>query len=567
MLKRIERWLESPRAPVWLGLLAVLLCLPALRFDLQADDHLFLWKLEHGGSPFALFQIEPEGTQEGREVGYLVWWSSPHLHARFLRPVASLSHALDFTLWPRAAWWMHLTNAFIYGAMVWLAALLYRRLAASAAIASLAALMFAIDGGHAFSAGWISGRNTLLASMFALLALWFHVRAQDEQRAWLRVASAGSVALALLSAEAGVWSLALLASYTIALDSGPVRARLRSIAGPLAVGAVWAGCYVALQCGFRGSSFYRDPSSPVQAFAQGVLDLPIWFSAMFGLGDFALALLQPALWVRLAALLVALCLSWLLWPALKTSRACRFFALAFLLCLAPVLCTLPTARVLIGSSFGALGWVACSVVAARTDASLRGRLTARTLLAFHLWLAPLLFVPALGATQSFANGTTRILAAIKPARDVIIVRAPVELLSNYVLLASTQRSRLATAARSVHHLYTGASALWAERVDPRTLEVEVERGWGYVPIERIFCAVADLPRTAQEVRLGAFTARVLSSTPDGLPKRVRFTFPTALESSERQWLSWDQNRVVPWTPPALGQRVSLPPLSFIAALR
>jgi hypothetical protein len=288
---------------------------------------------------------------------------------------------------------------------------------------------------------------------------------------------------------------------------------------------------------------------------------------MFGPGDFALSLLYPAIWVRLGCALLALPLLWLLWPGLWSSRASRFFAIAFALALAPGLCTQPTARVLLGASFGALGWIACSIVDGRSRGSARGRWTARVLLAIHVGFAGLLFVPLLGSTQSFAKGTERILEKIEPGRDVLIVQAPVELLSNYVLLAGGLSAQSASAPRSVQHLYTGASELWVERIDARTLEIEAERGWGFVPMERIFCTPEDAPRAGSEIRLRAFTAHVLNSTADGMPRRVRFTFASELEAAERLWLTWQGSRVVRWTPPGIGQRTRIAPLSFFAALR
>jgi hypothetical protein len=337
--------------------------------------------------------------------------------------------------------------------------------------------------------------------------------------------------------------------------------------------AVWARACAASRLSWawlssgRGSSFYRDPSSPLVALTQGILDLPVWFSAMFGPGDFALSLLYPASWVRLGCALVALPLFWLLWPGLLSSRASRFFALAFAFALVPGLCTQPTSRVLLGASFGALGWIACSIVQGRVTESARGRWTARVLLTIHIGFAGLLFVPLLASTQSFARGTSRILEQVEPGRDVLILQAPVELLSNYVLLAGGLAVDSASAPRRVQHLYTGASALWAERIDARTLEIEAERGWGFVPMERIFCTPEDAPHAGSEVRLRAFTARVLTSTADGMPRRVRFTFPSELEAAERLWLTWQGNQVVRWTPPGIGQRTRIAPLSFFAALR
>lgn len=568
MLKRCQAWLAQPRAPLLLGLLATVLCLPALSQGLQADDLLFPWKLEQGAPIWSLFEIEAATVPRAREQGFLVWWSNPALVGKFLRPLASLSHALEFSWWPRAAWAMRLINALIYGVCVALAAGLYRRLAPSISVAGLAGLLFALDDGHAFSAGWISGRNTLLALLFALLALALHVRARERGRANLYyAASCVSVALALASAEAGVWSLALLVSYALALETGSLAAKLRSVAAPLALGALWALIYRALDCGFRGTSFYRDPGAPVAALTQGLLDLPVWFADLFGPSGAPLALLYPALWVRLGTLPVALGLAWLLWPALRSSRECRFFALATLLCLAPVLHTLPTSRVLLGPSFGAIGWIGASIVEGRAAGNARGRWTAGVLVALHLVLAPLCFFPALQATQAFANGSAALVRAAAPRRDVIVVQTPVELLSNYALLELTAARNAPRAPRSLQQLYTGASALWVERVDARTLELTVDQGWGHAPIERIFCDPDHMPRAGAQVRLGAFTAHILRSNADGMPERVRFTFPSTLEAADRQWLTWQGHTPAAWSPPPIGGRVRLAPLPFFSALR
>ena len=113
--------------------------------------------------------------------------------------------------------------------------------------------------------------------------------------------------------------------------------------------------------GLRGASFYRDPSSPIPALLQGLLDLPVWFAEQFAGIGYPFALLEPARWVRLCALPIAVSLAWVLWPALRSSRECRFFALACGLCVAPLIFIWPMSRVLLGSSFGALGRVACTI--------------------------------------------------------------------------------------------------------------------------------------------------------------------------------------------------------------
>ncbi len=567
MLTRIEDWLSRPRAPLGLFLFTFALCLPALRYGLQADDLVFPWNLERGAPPWAMFEIEAGPGSLMRERGFLAWWDSPHVQGRFFRPLASLWHSLDFALWPNAVWLMHLFNVLLYAGAVGIAARLYRRFAPAPAIAGLAGLLFALDDGHALSAGWIAGRNTLLALLFALLALEFHARARETPRFALAAASVLSVALALLSAEAGVWALSLLVSYAIAIEPGSLRARLRSIAPALAVGAIWAGIYVSLKCGMRGSSFYRDPTQPLSALVQGVLDLPVWFCELFGPGGFPYALIFPTLSVRLAAIPAALALFWLLWPALRSCRECRFFALSAALCLAPLMFTLPASRVLLAPGFGALGWVSCSIAEGRAAHNLAGRVRAGVLFALHAVMAGAFFVSGLGATQPVTYGSEVIARVAQPGRDVILLQTPVELLSWYALLALTMQARADQAPRSIHQLYAGKSELWAERIDARTLDIEATRGWGRTAIERVFCPPEDMPKPGSEVRLGAFRARVLESTEDGMPKRVRFLFSSALESPERQWLFWDKNRPVAFTLPRVGERLRLAPVTFFSGLR
>lgn len=177
--------LSGPRGPVYIGLLAVLISLPALRLGLMSDDHILAWQLEHGARPWALFEVAEERVSELREAGGIAWWASPRLSVAFLRPLASLTHALDFTAWPHTPWLMSLWNVLLYGLCAFVAALLYRRTAPSPSVASLAALLFALNEAHAMSVGWISGRNTVLALLGSLTALYCHLRARGAP-AWLR---------------------------------------------------------------------------------------------------------------------------------------------------------------------------------------------------------------------------------------------------------------------------------------------------------------------------------------------------------------------------------------------
>jgi hypothetical protein len=474
----------------------------------------------------------------------------------------------EFRLWPDSAWAMHLLNSFLYVLMVAVAWRLYRELAPdNPCVAALAALMFAIDDGHGVSVGWISGRNTVLASLFALTAFWLHVRARATQRRWLMVASTGCTALALASAEAGLSGFGYFVAYALVFERGGVWKRAASILPQLIVIACWAALYVAGDFGVRGASLYRELSSPLELLAQGVLDLPTWLMSLLGPTGSTLVLLLPENPVRLASALICLPLLAALLQAAPRTRENAFFALGALCCLPPLFTTHPQERLLMVASFGAFGLLASfiQVAAAHPQRFVRG--TRRALMALHIVLAPLAFMVALNQTLMLEHGAQAIAAAVpvRAPKQVILVNSPLDVLSVHVsALLAEDPAR--TPPESMHHLYAGASQLAARRIDARTIEIVADDGWGNVAMERTFSSVAELPARGTELVLESMRALVRESTPDGRPKRVQFRFPTPLEAPDRLWLAWDGQKPVPWKPPAIGETIALRPLYLFSAL-
>jgi hypothetical protein len=542
-----------------LALLAALLCAPSLGNGLQADDHALRFKvLAEGGRPLHLFHLSPEAVARGRTTGAFVWWASPELGGGFMRPLASLVHSIELRLFPDVQWPMHLARIALYALIVWLAAWLYRALLPSARVAGIAALLFTIDDAHAIAAGWLSALNTLLALSFALAALALHVRARREQRASLGVAGAGCTALALLAGEAGVWALAFPLAYALAHEAGSLGARLRSIAPQLVLGALWAAVYLAGDFAPRGTSLYRDPSSPSSLLA-GLFDLPLWLTTLLGPSVVGLDVLVPEHVARLWALPFALLFGWAAAPVLWRSSSARFFALLTAIALAPLLFTLPSDRTTLGASFGAFGWIACALGEAAP--SVWARVRRGLLITAHVVLALLAFSGALKSIGSFERGRLKLDPHLAPAQHVMLLRAPTEIMGMYALAAAQVEKR---APASLHTLYAGGEALVATRIDARTLELSAARGWGYAPIERLFCKKDHLPTRGKVIELPSMTVRVVASTADGAPERVRFELPEVLEA--RKWISWNDGGVEPFAPPAIGESVALAPLNLLKAI-
>jgi hypothetical protein len=567
MPDRLRRLLGSRHAPSGLFALGLLLSLPAIPLGVQADDHVLKFTARTTGQPLSLFEAPSRGLAHSRLIGDFAWWSSPRLAIRLLRPLSSLTHFVEYRLWPEQVWMPHVVNGVLYASLVLVAAKLYRRLLPDPRFAGLAALMFAIDAGHAPAVGWVSSRNTVLSALFTLLALLAYARGPQPPRAARQAVSALCVALSLGASEGGAMSLAYLAAYVAVYGSGGFRERLRSLALPLCVFGAWASYYFVNHFGIRGSSWYREFDTPFTALIQGIADLPVWFLSLLGPSFTGAIGAIPASRGRVLALGLVLPLFIGLVLKAPRTRVNSFFALGAVLCLPPLLMTVPQDRLLLSPSFGTLGLLA-SLLDSSTQARGRWAQGHRSIIAFFkLIFAPLMFIPALSAMVPFENGTRALVAAVAKsrAREVVLVNAPNELLTLYAA-ASLEPPSSVERTRTTHQLYAGFAPLTVERIDDTTLEVTPLGGWGRLPIERVFGAPRDAPQAGAELAFSNLRVSVLETNAEHLPSRVRFHFATTLESDERTWLSWQGKEPKPWHPPPVGTKVSLPALSLFTSL-
>ena len=110
---RLRGWLQSRYLPWWMAALAMLLCAPSLWLGWQTDDHFHRasltrpeWK-ELSRSPVELFAYikgEAHANRQAVAIGHYPWWTSEHLRLAFLRPLAGLTHGLDYWIWPLSPW-------------------------------------------------------------------------------------------------------------------------------------------------------------------------------------------------------------------------------------------------------------------------------------------------------------------------------------------------------------------------------------------------------------------------------------------------------------------------------
>jgi hypothetical protein len=562
LFDRSRTLLYSPLAPVGLAVLALVMSLPSLWLGLQLDDRTYLRLIAEGRTPLELLHEPATALAQLKRQGVFAWWSGGSFSIHFLRPGTALTHWLEYQWWPHAPWLMHLTNCTLYACLVFVATLLYRELfAGEAKLAVLAALMFCIDESHAQSVGWIASRHVILATLFALLSLLFHIRGRVQRSSGLHAASVACHALSLFSAEFGLATLAYLVAYASVLESGPLWSRLKTIWPHAVLAAVWVYLYIAIGGGVRDSVWYRDPiDAPLDLLVQGFADLPIWLLSQLG-GDVASpALVMPQWLARVLALAFFLPLLALLIVPLKAFIQARFFATGMLLSCLLLFATVPQDRLLLAASFGGFGWLACLIGGVSERASALVRSSAAAMSLPHLIIAPLAFIPTLGGVSA-VDGAAQALAQAVPASGIhqaIAVNLPLELLTN---AAWSAREGVRV---PLHQLYAGFSKLSVTRPDSHTLEVATDDAWCTRPLERMFTSKRSMPGPGEVRTVDGMRATVLAVNDHGLPNRVRFEFADDLEAPGRVWLVWQDRRPVRWQPPAVGARVEVAAASMLS---
>jgi hypothetical protein len=587
---RIQRFLSRPTA-TWAAIaLAVALTAPSLTVGLCADDWLQLL-VARGLHPFAglpasrldLFSFvghDPRDTLLQMNAGVLPWWTDPEVKLAFFRPLSSLTHLADWTLWPQSPMAMHAQSLAWFALALAAVAALYRRLfgafgGANGApwAAGLATLFYALDDAHGPAVGWIANRNAMVAVAAAIPVLLLHDRWRRESwraGAWVAPLWLG---VALLAGESALAVSAYLCAYALVLDGASWRSRALSLLPYLAVVVVWRVVYHALGFGTAYSGVYLDPGAEPLAFLRALPSRAIFLIAA--------QLFTPwsdlaALWsfvsphaernaLVFATVVVALFVT-LFVPLCRRDRLARFFALGALAAVVPICSTFPADRLLWFVGVGAMGLVARWL-------ELRPRawwaaVAATLLVVIHLLAAAPLLAVRSRSMQTVARPLRRADASIPPSSQLgdgmlVLLNPPSDVFVAYIVILRASEGRALPPTR---WLATGTSAVAVTRVDDRTLRVAPEGGFIPFMSERMLRRL-DRPFTRdQRIQLDGVDITITAVTPDGRPAEILARFAKPLENPTLHWAAWHGHGFAPWTPPPVGASVVLPANSFLDAI-
>lgn len=586
----LERHLSRRAAPWIILLVAALLTCTSLTNGYASDDYELLAAergatIASGHAPFDLFAFATGRTADAerlRDAGVLSWWIDESTRIHFLRPLASMTHALD----GGAPMLEHAHNVVWYLLAIAALWLLLSRGAESRGVAAFGLLLFAVDDLHGGTVGWIANRSALMAATFGFATLWAHDKKVQGAREVQGGGRAGAIvapllfATALASAEAGIGTLGFLVAHALVRDRRSARERLFGLAPYAVIVAVYGAIYTAGSFGVRNATQYVDPVGEPLRFGRALLErLPAFLWAMIGGlpsdAAMAYAAIHPALpYVMAVVGFVAFGLFvGLLVPLLRRDRDVAFWLLGAILATLPLCAGFASDRVLVVPSAGIAVVIARLAFAVTRDANLYaskvsrvlGRLATGALVVTALPLSALILPARAHAGEAtrapFANADTSLPSGPPSDTTVVLVNPPVEPLVLYTHYARAARGAPSPGRTRV--LATGGRALEVERVDTHTLRIRGDAGLLSREIDMMRRRPGrDLPVGAT-IRLPDLAITIEAITADGRPAAARYRFEKALEDPDLVWLQWQGDRFVGFAPPALGTSTALPAIDIV----
>jgi hypothetical protein len=582
---KIKGWLARRGASAWIVGIGVLLAAPSIDTGLVADDyfHAVVLSGKHPIEglplrPLNLFDFahgDPKNAQALMDSGLFAWSTDPELRLSFWRPLAAITHVIDYALWPSAPWAMHLHSLAWFALALAMAGAVYRRLLGATWVAGLATFLFAVDHAHGPAVGWLANRNAIIALALSLPAILFHDRwRRDGWRpgAWLAPLS---LAAGLLAGESALAIGAYLVAHAIHLDRGSLRARVAALAPYGAVVVLWRIAYGAMGYGASGSGVYFDPAREPIAFVSALPErLPALLVGQLALPASDLASLvvfapRSVAWLLLGTTLIVLALVVLaLTPTWRRDPMARFFATGLLLAAIPICATFPADRLLLFVGLGGMGLVAQLVASAE---AVFERRAAVAMLVLHALLAPPLLavrsrsMATVNAPLDLADRTIPKSADVT-GKTVVLVNPPGDLFAAYVI--TTRIARGEPAPARVRVLSSGGSDVELTRVDDHALRVRPERGFLEHITERMLRSPKHPLTAGTRIDVAGMSATIASTLADGRPAEVIFRFDVPLDDPSLVFMRWTPRGYAPYTPPATtGATAMLPGQEFLAAAR
>lgn len=581
-------------------MIGLLLTSPALFIGFAQDDWYFLSIFKtneaHGFNSellntYTFADGQADHNRELLESGVLPWWTVEGWRVDMWRPLTSLSLWIDYELFGEQPFPFHVHSWLHYGALAALAAMWFRRTLGAGRAATIAALLFAMDGGHGIAAGWIANRHALDTALLGIGALLAHdqscrtgAEAGTKRIAW-RALAVALFFTSLFFGEAAIGALAYLAAYALFIDDsaasqGPIGRAARaaiSFAPYLAATAIWRAIYIAAGHGTWGSWLYIDPlAEPLYFLKEALGRYPALLVGLYAAPDSIVWVALPGIWQTLFSAIGAAFTIWMvlvLRPLLRESREARFLLTGSLLAALPMCATIPQDRNLTFAGLGALGVVGLFLdrwSRARGESSVRVRALAGVWLSAHAAVAPMFLVGSSVAIavmdRGFQNSNNSVEQYVnRDTKLVVAVNTPLDLLGASFPLARAAQGGTEDFAWA--WLSVARAPVVIRRTSANEFLLEQEAGFLRRPWSQIFRRPDAAPmKPGDAVLWSGIQARVLEAR-EGAPASVAFSFEYPLDDPRYRFVTWRDGKYAALRIPAIGESVSTVEVSLASVTR
>ena len=416
-----------------------------------------------------------------------LWWTPDDLKCSLCRPVAALTHWLDYRLFPDNPALMHTHSIVWFAAVVFMVALVYRKFMGTPGTAGLAALLFLLDGDHCFPVAFVANRGYLLAIFFSLLCLYAHHQWRSTKSRAAMAFSALWLALSLLAEESGASTFAFLLAYAIAVEPGSVRRCALTLAPSVAVITAWWISYHIAGYGLRHVGIYTDPVQEPLLFLSQLV--PRWLvdvgSQIAGAPLDFLFVVKPSLHPLFVALYGSLAVGFLvvMLPWLQGDKMARFWLASMILAAIPETVLTPISKNLGFIAIGAFGVIASFLTALFKPQSGLLQRRGRRVLAWSVcaWLLMAHGPAAIAERMAVFKGVQIVSESMDQlgdasdlpdveSRDVVLVYEPCAMVRYYEPGYKAYHHRLLP--RSTRALAPGCASVTVLRADEKTLVIQ-----------------------------------------------------------------------------------------------
>jgi hypothetical protein len=535
--------------------------------------------------------IHPGINKRLMDIGVIPWWSHPELKLSFFRPLASITHWVDYRLWPDSPFMMHVHSLTWFALVCAAAAFCFRRFMGATIVAGLAAVVFAFDEAHLIPVAWIASRNGLIALLFGILALVAHDRAY--RGGWKAGVAAGPLLflLAVASGEPGYGAAAYIVAHVVVLCNGSWRRKALILLPYVLITVTWLLASRTLGYGAFASGLYTDPLHEPGLFAAELIErAPILLLGLWARPDpvFYSVFSSSAitvLWISALATLVAIGIA--ITPLLRTNTIARFWLLSMTLAVVPA-CALsvPTSRPLLFAGLGMAALLAQFIhgFASKAEWLPQSRPLKRTgrfffyvFILIHLVYAPLhsIVMSIVATPPVFKSEHYTDIGDIRERQTVLIVNAPSPFY--FIYMTGWRMLNGQPLPSQTRLLAPGYFDIAIARLDERTLLVRPDHGYLVAPglfgnnlspsapplhpahlfqhLDKTFRSDAFPMMEREPVSVPGMTVTVTAFTGDGRPLEARVQLSLPLESASLKWLFWDWEREAygEFIPPRIGE--------------